>query len=174
MSDYTITFRPYTAADLPFIQTVYATSREAEMAIVPWTDVEKTHFLEMQCLAQLHHYETHYQKAEHLIILKEGQPIGRLYIHRTPADIRLMDITLLPAYRRQGIGGQIIGDLLQESDQTNCPVTLHVEIINPDTLRLYQRLGFTAVTQQGLHIFMERLPQSINKENPNIVRTRRT
>lgn len=158
MPDYTITFRPYTAADLPFIQAVYATSREAEMAIVPWAEEEKARFLEMQCQAQLQHYEAHYQGAEHLIILKEGQAIGRLYVHRTATEIRLMDITLLPVYRRQGIGSQIIGDLLVESEQTNRPVTLHVEMINPDAYRLYERLGFTAVTQQGIHIFMERLP----------------
>ncbi|GIK55728.1 MAG: hypothetical protein HND44_13225 [Chloroflexi bacterium] len=61
MPDYTITFRSYTAADRPFIQAVYVTSREAEMAIVPWTEEEKTRFLEMQCQAQLQHYEAHYQ-----------------------------------------------------------------------------------------------------------------
>lgn len=158
MPDYTITFRPYAAADLPFIQAVYASSREAEMAIVPWTAEEKARFLEMQCLAQLHHYEAHYQGAEHLIILKDEQPIGRLYVYRAAQEIRLMDITLLPAYRRQGIGSQIIGDLLRESEQTNRPVTLHVEIINPDAYRLYERFGFTAVTQQGIHIFMTNFP----------------
>ncbi|HRQ41051.1 MAG TPA: GNAT family N-acetyltransferase [Chloroflexota bacterium] len=158
MPDYTITFRPYTATDLPFIQAVYATSREMEMAVVPWTEEEKARFLEMQCLAQLQHYEAHYLGAEHLIILKDEQPIGRLYIHRTAKEMRLMDITLLPVYRRQGIGSQIIGDLLHESKQTNRPVTLHVEIINPDACRLYERLGFTAVSQRGVHIFMERQP----------------
>ncbi len=160
MTDYTITLRPYTAADLPFIQAVYATSREMEMAVVPWTEEEKVRFLEMQCQAQLQHYEAQYQGAEHLIILKEGQAIGRLYIHRAAKEIRLMDITLLPAYRRQGIGSQIIGDLLRESEQTNRPVTLHVEIINPDAYRLYERLGFTAVNQQGIHIFMTNFPET--------------
>ena len=168
MPDYTITFRPYTATDLPFIQAVYASSREPEMAVVSWSEEDKKRFLEMQCLAQLAHYEAHYLGAEHLIILKDGQPIGRLYIHRTAKEMRLMDITLLPAYRRQGIGSQIVGDLLRESDQTHRPVTLHVEVINPDACRLYERLGFTAVTQRGVHIFMERLPQSVtvplNKE----------
>lgn len=161
MPDYTITFRPYAAADLPFIQAVYASSREAEMAIVPWTKEEKARFLEMQCLAQLHHYDAHYQGAEHLIILKDEQPIGRLYIHRTSKEIRLMDVTLLPVYRRQGIGSQIIGDLLRESEQSNRPVTLHVEIINPDAYRLYERLGFTAVNQQGIHIFMTNFPETV-------------
>jgi ribosomal protein S18 acetylase RimI-like enzyme len=160
MPDY-ITFRAYTPADLPFIQAVYASSREPEMAVVSWTEAQKASFLQQQCLAQLAHYEAHYLGSEHLIILKEEQPIGRLYIHRTAKEIRVMDITLLPAHRRQGIGSQIMRDLLHEGDQTNRPVTLHVEVINPDALRLYERLGFTAVTQRGVHIFMERLPQPV-------------
>jgi GNAT superfamily N-acetyltransferase len=158
MNDYTITFRAYTPADTSFIQAVYASSREMEMALVPWAEAEKNSFLEMQCQAQLQHYQAHYQGAEHLIIRKGNQPIGRLYLHRTAKEIRLMDITLLPACRNQGIGSQIIRDLIHEGDESNRPVTLHVEIINPDAFRLYQRLGFTAVTNQGMHIFMERLP----------------
>lgn len=159
MPDYNITFRPYTAADIPFVQTVYASSRQDEMALVPWTEEEKAHFLEMQCQAQLQHYQTHYLGATHDLILLDGEPIGRLYVHRAPDDIRLMDITLLPAYRNQGIGRHIINDLMGEADQSRRPITLHVEIINPDALRLYQRLGFTAVADKGIHIFMERLPQ---------------
>ena len=168
MSDY-ITFRACIPADLPFIEAVYASSREVEMALVPWTEVEKANFLQYQCHAQLAHYQAHYPGAEHLIILKDTQPIGRLYLHHTAQEIRLMDVTLLPDYRRQGIGSHIVRDLLREGDQTNCPVTLHVEVINPDAFRLYERLGFTAVTQRGVHIFMERLPQPADVSSPEEV-----
>lgn len=161
MSDYTITFRPYTEADLHFIQTVYASSREPEMALVDWAEEQKTTFLNMQCAAQLDHYGRHYHHATHEIILLQDEPIGRIYINRPPNEIRLMDITLLSAYRNRGIGSQIMADLLHESDKTQRPVTLHVEIINPDAYRWYERLGFTAVSQPGIHIFMERLPQPV-------------
>ena len=166
MNDYTITFRAYTPADTSFIQAVYASSREMEMALVPWTEAEKKSFLEMQCQAQLEHYQAHYQGAEHLIICKDDQPIGRLYVHRAAKEIRLMDITLLPSYRNHGIGSQIIRDLMHEGDKSNRPVTLHVEIINPDAVRLYQRLGFTAVANKGMHMFMERLPQAADVPQP--------
>ncbi len=166
MNDYTITFRPYIPADTPFIQAVYASSREMEMGLVPWTEAEKTRFLEMQCLAQLDHYQTHYHGAEHLIILRDEQPIGRLYLHRAAKEIRLMDVNLLPAYRNQGIGSRIICDLRREGDESNRPVTLHVEIINPDAIRLYQRLGFTVVGNRGMHVFMERLPQAADVPHP--------
>jgi GNAT superfamily N-acetyltransferase len=160
MPDYTITLRPYTAADISFIQTVYASSRQVEMDMVPWSAEEKSRFLNMQCQAQLQHYQTHYLNATHDIILCNGQPIGRLYVNRNAQEIRLMDITLLPDYRKLGIGSQIIRAIMYEGGIVSLPVTLHVEIINPDAIRLYQRLGFTAVADKGVHIFMERLPQS--------------
>jgi GNAT superfamily N-acetyltransferase len=159
MPDYTITFRPYTVEDLSFIQTVYASSRQVEMDMVPWSAEEKGRFLNMQCQAQLQHYQTHYLNATHDIILCNDKPIGRLYVNRNAQEIRLMDITLLPEYRKQGIGSQIIRAIMYEGDEADLPVTLHVEIINPDAIRLYQRLGFTAVVDKGVHIFMERLPQ---------------
>lgn len=159
-----ITFRPYLPSDEPFIQQLYATSREAEMALVDWTAEQKTAFLNMQCTAQLHHYQLHYHHATHQIILYHGEPIGRIYVNRPPAEIRLMDITLLPDYRNHGIGTYIMQNLLAEADQSNRPVTLHVETINPDAYRLYQHLGFQPVSQNGIHMFMERLPAPLKTE----------
>lgn len=153
-----ITFRPFSPTDEPFIQQLYATSREAEMAMVDWSAEQKTAFLTMQCSAQLHHYQLHYHHSTHEIILYNGEPVGRIYINRPPAEIRLMDITLLPAHRNHGIGTHIMQNLLVEADQTHMPVTLHVESINPNAYRLYERLGFQSVSQNGIHIFMERLP----------------
>lgn len=166
-ANYIITFRPYTPQDEPFIQELYASSREPEMALVDWSPEQKQTFLTSQCKAQLLHYQTYYENATHDIILQDGVQIGRLYMHRTPDDIRLMDITLLTQYRNRGIGTHLIQALMAEGDATNRPVTLHVEIINPAAYRLYQRLGFTAVENKGLHIFMERLPKTADsKEQP--------
>jgi len=161
MSDYTINFRPYTAADTLFIQAVYASTRETEMASVDWPAEQKEAFLNMQCQAQLAHYQAHYIGATHEIILRNGIPVGRIYIHRRPKEIRLMDITLLPIYRNQGIGTRLIQDIIREADLAGQSVTLHVEIFNHGALRLYQRLGFTAVpapNHQEVYLFLERLP----------------
>lgn len=170
-TNYTITFRPYTPQDEPFIQELYASSREPEMALVDWSPEQKQTFLTSQCKAQLLHYQTYYENATHDIILQDGVQIGRLYTHRTSNDIRLMDIILLTAYRNKGIGTHIIKQLMQEGDDTHRSVTLHVEIINPDAYRLYQRLGFTDVENKGLHIFMERLPKTADSKEKLIEQT---
>ena len=42
------------------------------------------------------------------VIERGGEPIGRLYLDRRAEEIRIIDIALLPAHRRAGIGGAAI------------------------------------------------------------------
>ncbi len=117
--------------DEPFLITLYAATRETEMARIPWTDAQKAAFLRWQFALQSAHYRKHYHDADFCIIEAEGRPIGRFYVHRVAREIRLMDIVLLPAWRRRGIGGALVQALLQEAKAAKLPVTLHVEPGNP-------------------------------------------
>ena len=69
----------------------------------------------------------------------------------------LEDLPLLPEHRGQGIGGELMRDLLAEGKQKELPVRIHVERFNP-ALRLYQRLGFRHVEDQGPYYLMEWRP----------------
>jgi len=69
----------------------------------------------------------------------------------------LIDIALLPEHRGQGVGGELMGDLLAEGEEKGLPVTIHVERFNP-ALRLYERLGFRHVEEQGPYYLMEWRP----------------
>lgn len=160
MSNHALNHRPYCLEDQPLIEQIYASSRQAEMALLPWTEAEKAGFLRSQCHAQLAHYLAYYPNSHHDIVLLDQQPIGRLYVHRTTEHILLVDITLLPSYRNRGIGSQLIGALMAEAGHQQLPLDLQVACINPDAFRLYQRLGFTAVSQQGIHIFMTHHPHN--------------
>src|SRR4051812_4163731 len=102
--------RPIVAADTPFLSALYASTRAEEMAMVQWTEEQKRAFLEMQFRAQTMHYAQHYVGAEFLVIEENDAPIGRLYIHRQPHDIRIVDISLLPEHRGKGIGTQLLRD----------------------------------------------------------------
>ncbi|HEX8155378.1 MAG TPA: GNAT family N-acetyltransferase, partial [Thermoanaerobaculia bacterium] len=99
----TISFRPETPEDHDFLLGLYASTRAAEMAAVDWPDAEKDRFVRMQFFAQSKHYKESYD-AEWLIILRDGQPIGRLYLHQLEGDLRIVDITISPNQRGQGIG----------------------------------------------------------------------
>jgi ribosomal protein S18 acetylase RimI-like enzyme len=95
----------------------------------------------MQFDAQTKHYSLHYPNAEYKIIERAGVPIGRLIVEDRGDHFLIMDIALLPEYRRMGIGTFLIQELKQEAVRLNLPLVLRVEFFNP-AIRLYDRLGF--------------------------------
>lgn len=125
--------------------------------IVDWTAEQKDAFVRQQFEAQHAWYQEHYVGATFEVILVDGAPAGRIYLHRRSAEIRLVDITFLPEFRGGGLGSSILRDLLEEGETTGKPVTIHVEIYNP-AMKLYQRLGFRPVEDRGPYLLMEWRP----------------
>lgn len=80
------------------------------------------------------------------VIECDGENVGRLRVVRTPEQIEISGIQVLPDYQRRGIGTAVITTLLQEGRENDLPVVLQVDKDNPDARRLYLRLGFE---QQG-------------------------
>jgi ribosomal protein S18 acetylase RimI-like enzyme len=154
------TLRPARPEDREFLLAVYASTRAEELAPVPWTGEEKAAFLRMQFEAQDVHYRAHYDGATYDVIEVDGVLAGRLYLHRTPKEIRLVDIALLPRFRGTGIGTRLLADLVAEAEGRGVPLTIHVEISNP-ARRLYQRLGFAPVEEHGVYLLMERRPGAV-------------
>jgi ribosomal protein S18 acetylase RimI-like enzyme len=136
---------------------VYASTRAEELAVVPWDDVQKEAFLRQQFDAQDAWWHENYAEASFDVILVDGEPAGRLYVHRGPSEIRIVDIALLPEHRGSGVGTRLLDDLLAEGDAGAKNVTIHVERMNP-ALRLYERLGFALAEDKGVYLFLERPP----------------
>jgi GNAT superfamily N-acetyltransferase len=152
-----ITLRNALAEDEPFLREVYACTRAQELALVPWNDEQREAFLRMQFDAQHSHYLAQFPEASYEIILQEAEPIGRVYVDRTEADIRVMDITILPTYRRGGIGTSLIRELLAEGARTAKAVSIWVEYFNP-SLTLFERLGFSRIQEDGYNLLLEWRP----------------
>jgi len=137
---------------------VYRSTREEELAmVVDWTDEMKDAFVRQQFSAQHAWYQEHYVGATFDVILIDGVPAGRLYVHRRLDEIRLVDITFLPEFRQGGLGTSLLRDLLAEGEAAGKPVTIHVEIYNP-AMRLYERLGFQPVEERGPYRLMKWSP----------------
>jgi ribosomal protein S18 acetylase RimI-like enzyme len=136
---------------------VYASTRVEELALVDWDDAQKETFLRAQFDAQDAWYREAYAKASFDVILVHGEPAGRLYLHRGPSEIRIMDIALLPEYRGGGVGTSLLEELAAEADAAGKRLTIHVERMNP-ALRLYERLGFAVAEDKGVYLFLERRP----------------
>ena len=85
------------------------------MALVPWNADQQQAFVKMQFAGQLEHYQNTFPTASHEIILLAARPVGRLYVARLEQEIRIVDITLLPAERNAGIGSCLLRGLLDEA-----------------------------------------------------------
>ena len=159
-----ITFRPIAPEDEPFLYRLYASTREEEIALTGWNDTEKEAFLRQQFTSQHKFYVEQFTKAEFQLILINAEPIGRLYVDRREDEIRLIDIALLPEHRSKGIGSRLLQELLDEGKKIGKPVRIHVERFNP-AMRLYERLGFTTIDDQGMHYLMEWSSKSAGEVN---------
>lgn len=156
--DPRITLRPITPDDMELLLRIYHSTREEELAMVlDWTEEMKAAFVRQQFEAQHAWYRDHYEGAQFDVILVDGAPAGRLYVHRRAGEIRLVDITFLPDFRKGGLGTSILHDLLAEGREVSKPVTIHVEVFNP-AMRLYERLGFVPVEERGPYRLMKWSP----------------
>ena len=149
-----VTLRPVGPDDYDFLVEVYGSTRAEEMALVPWTVEQQQAFVRSQFAAQQDHYAKTYPAASHDIILSDNRPVGRLYVARLDGEIRIVDITLLPAERNAGIGSYLIKQLLDEAKDSGKRTRIFVEEFNP-SLRLFERLGFSPSEQHGFNLLMQ-------------------
>ena len=155
-----VTLRPIRDEDMEILFRVYASTRAEEMAmVVDWTEEQKEAFLRMQFQAQHAWYQEHYIGAQFDLLLVDGAPAGRLYVHRRESEIRLVDISLLPEFRGSGAGTKLLRELMSEAEAAGKPLTIHVEKYNP-AMRLYLRLGFKPIDDRGPYDLMEWRPAS--------------
>ena len=153
-----VSLRPVEPADEEFLLRVYAASRADEMALVPWDEEQKLAFMRSQFMAQSAQYGERFPDAEYSIILYRERPAGRLWIGRTPEQIRLLDIAILPEFQNQGIGAALLKRLVAESEQRGLPLRHMVFNLNAAALRFYHRFGFSQIDDVGAYIHMERRP----------------
>jgi ribosomal protein S18 acetylase RimI-like enzyme len=150
-----VRLRPVDDADRVFLVELYASTREEELAQVEWPEGARETFVEQQFAAQDHHYRANYPGATLDVIEVDGSPAGRLYVHRGPSDIRIMDIALAPGFRGRGIGTRLLRSLMDEADASGRKLSIHVEQNNP-ARSLYDRLGFRPAGEHGVYVLMER------------------
>ena len=154
-----IALQAVSEADEPFLLELYASTRREEMAAWNWPPAQVAAFLQMQYRAQRLSYADAYPGAEHSLVLEDGRPIGRLLVWRGPAEVRLVDISLLPAARGRGLGSRLLRQLMQEAAAARLPLRLQVLTTNP-ARRLYLRLGFRRTGGDPVYDAMEWTPEN--------------
>lgn len=163
-----IHFRDIHESDMPLLREIYGSTRKEELDNgTNWNDEQKKLFIDHQFGAQHQYYQKTFLKSKYYIIEKENVSIGRLYIDFSFENegIKIIDITLLPEWRSQGIGGSILNEILEKAAQNNRTVEIHVEVFNP-AMKLYTRLGFKKISEtNGIYHLMEWNPKELKNND---------
>jgi GNAT superfamily N-acetyltransferase len=150
-----VAMRSLTPADCEFVLSVYASTRADELAALRWSPEQLDAFITMQFDAQSRGYAASFPNAESSIVTVGGVPAGRLIVDRNAADIRIVEISLLPEFRRAGVGTALVAPLLEEADGAGLPLRCHVAEGNPARV-FWERFGFVAGGSDGAYVAMER------------------
>jgi ribosomal protein S18 acetylase RimI-like enzyme len=151
----TLTLRPVSPVDDPFLLFVYASTRAAELDQAQWADGQRELFLKWQFDLQRREYDTRFPDAEYLVIMIDGSPVGRIWIGEDDQQIRLLDIAILPEFQNRGAGTVLIRRLTEEAIERKKHLRHMVFVLNDNAHRFYERLGFVIIEDLGAYKHME-------------------
>jgi len=152
------------AEDLDFLEKLYAECHSREFAPLGLSDSQLEGLMRMQARGQREGYARDFPAAEDHIVVDSaaGSPVGRMLVDTGAERIHLIDIAMLPAWRKRGIGKALLQGLIRQANETGRAIRLHVRPENP-AAELYRRLGFSEVSrglQVGLQVEMEYRPDA--------------
>ncbi|HNP26506.1 MAG TPA: GNAT family N-acetyltransferase, partial [Nitrosomonas sp.] len=89
------------------------------------------------------------------IITKHGNSVGMFIIEKRNDYLWLDEIQIDPRYQNQGIGTEVIAQLILRARKLELPLRLRVLHANQGAYRLYQKLGFRQISCAAHHNVME-------------------
>jgi GNAT superfamily N-acetyltransferase len=145
-----MTVRPEEVSDAPFLHTLF-------LAGNPLAGVLPPALIEQQAEIRLASFRDSYPRAMRRIFEIGGVPIGRIVIDSTtPGACLVIDIGVLPEYRRRGVASAALKAWTDVADALGLDCALTVLPNNP-ARALYARLGFVEETHRewdaGVHMF---------------------
>lgn len=156
--DAGITLRPRQGEDLPFLRTLFHSTRHDEIAAAGLPPLAATLFLDQQFQLQCRHFDQHYSLGgRRWIITQQGTPIGRIELwdnDTPPRDLRLVDISVLADWRGKGLGTALMQALQALATQEGRTISLHADK-GGAAEKLYRRLGFRQTADAGIRWKME-------------------
>ena len=155
--------RKANAADEAFLKALFKEIHAPELLPAAIPASMAAQLLDMQYRGQKMSYEAQFPAGESYIIALEGEPIGRLFVHQTPEELRLVDIALRRAWQSRGLGTQLLRELGNRAREQKIPLRLSVRPTSP-AARLYTRLGFVEISATQTHAEMEWTPHDSRAE----------
>jgi len=154
-----VQLRHAVAKDEDFLLQLYLAIQPIETASWNMSATAREQLLQMQFRGRRQTYTAQYPDAEDLIIClnEEGdveRRVGRHLVMRQEDAILGIDLAVLPAYQRQGLGRLVLQGVQRQCAKEGLRFRLQVLHTNP-ARRLYDRLGFRMVSQDLLYAQME-------------------
>ncbi len=146
-----VTRRPADKSDRDFLFELFTQSVGPDAMLEGLDAEERATLFKMQFEAREDQYQQTWPDANFDVLFLRDEPIGNVYVDRGSNEYTLIDISLLPKYRNRGVGTAIVTELLQQAHALAFPVRAHVQKNNP-ALRLYERLGFEVVGDDGVYL----------------------
>jgi ribosomal protein S18 acetylase RimI-like enzyme len=147
--------RPAVEADEQFLRDLYASTRPE---VADWPDEAREAFLAHQFEAQRTGWGHTFPGSDHEVIVVGDGPVGRIWVHWSDVECLIVDLALLPEHRRQGIGTQVVEELLADANRAGVPARAHVERTNMPSVAFWTRLGFQEIGGDALFIEIAREP----------------
>ena len=132
--------RPATEFDIEWLEPFY------EKLMKPY--VELTHKWDKT------KFRKSYSPEQIKVIQSSNQDIGMFKVERRENYIYLGDIQIKSEFQRQGIGSQLINDLIEKAKSDNLPIRLKV-LKGNRAIELYRRLGFVLRNELNYHYELE-------------------
>lgn len=150
-----LTLRPIVIEDEAFLLTLFALCRPDLEYILNLNSEVKDILIRQQYEFRTTELHRQYPNADMLIVMGDNEPIGKLFVERGKANLHILELGLLPAFRGKGIGSRLMQGILDEAREGNKTVSLHVDWYNLAAKELYHRLGFHVTEDTGVFCAMQ-------------------
>jgi ribosomal protein S18 acetylase RimI-like enzyme len=101
-------------------------------------------------------YSARFAADGHELILRDGEPAGRVWVAELTDHLLLVDIALMPEQRGRGIGTAIIRDIAAAAAARGQPLRATVRQANTRARAFYERLGFEPIAEDQVYAVLER------------------
>lgn len=140
-----VTLRPAGPGDAALLRHLFLASRD-DLALVP------PPLVDVQERAQRRQHEVDHPAARDRIVVADGFDAGRLLVDDLGDTLHVVDVCVLPQYRRRGVARAVLAHLIDEAGGRQ--VTLRVWSQNVAAIRLYEGLGFVTTSGDGPYLAM--------------------
>jgi len=107
--------------------------------------------VKQQFVMQQASYASTFPSAEAFIIEQYSQPIGKIILNNTLANLHIVDIAFINDMRGKGFGTSILRALKKNASQHSRALYLAVDQQNYRARKLYLSLGFTLIESSSTH-----------------------